>query len=199
MLEVFLLKLTSILKNIKYSLRKLKSCFMFKESSLKKIKNLKDLHLMKNEEVGVSPWVRVSQAQVDMFAGATLDLDWMHIDIERAKMGPVGETIGQGFLTLALLTHFSHELNFFPEDIVYAYNYGLDHVRWMEPVRVGSRIRNRMTLLEVKERENHQFLIKSKNVIEIENSPKPAMIAEWLGLLQGSEQGEEYRSWCNTD
>lgn len=158
-------------------------------------KSLDDLHNLIGKELGTSPWVTIEQSQIDLFAKATLDPDWMHIDTERAKKGPVGETIGQGFLTLSLLTHLSHTIDFLPPDIVYAYNYGLDRVRWMTPVRVGRRIRNRMTLIDVSDRGDRQFLIKSENTIEIEGEDRPAMIAEWLGLLQGPKKGQAFEAW----
>ncbi|KCZ51942.1 hypothetical protein HY29_05235 [Hyphomonas beringensis] len=159
------------------------------------VRLLEELVEKTGQELGVSPWVQISQEQVNRFADVTIDPDWMHIDVERAKRGPVGQTIGQGFLTLSLLTHFSHALDFLPEDVVYAYNYGLDRVRWIEPVPVGSRIRNRMRLLEVRDRGDRQYLIKTENHIEIENRDRPAMIAEWLGLLQGAQEGQAYEAW----
>lgn len=159
------------------------------------IQTLEQLPDFVGQSLGVAPWVTIEQAKVNMFAEATIDPDWMHIDVERAKRGPVGETIGQGFLTLSLLTHFVHAIAFLPDDIVYAYNYGLDRVRWMAPVRVGKRIRNHMKLIGVDVRGNRQFLIKTENRIEIEGEETPAMVAEWLGLLQGANVDTPYEAW----
>jgi len=82
-----------------------------------------------------------------------------------------------------MLTHFSHEVGMWPVDVAYALNYGLDRVRWIHPVKVGSRIRMRCTLAELSERDDGRLLIRTSNLIEIEGEPRPALSAEWLGLF----------------
>src|SRR4051794_17329238 len=94
-------------------------------------------------EVAVSDWLTITQERVTAFAQVTDDPDWMHIDVDRARQGPLGTTIAQGFLTLSMLLFFSHQTRYRPEKIDYALNYGLNRVRWPTPVRVGARIRNR--------------------------------------------------------
>ena len=159
------------------------------------LKTLEDLPTMVGAQIGTSSWLTITQDQVNKFADATSDPDWMHIDVERARRGPIGETIGQGFLTLSLLTYFSHVIAFLPGDVVYAFNYGLDRVRWMAPIRVGRRIRNHMKLLDVTCRGERRFLIKTLNTIEIEGEERPAMTAEWLGLIQGVVGDGAYEPW----
>ena len=138
------------------------------------------------QEIGLSDWLLITQEQVNQFAEVTIDPDWMHIDVERAKNGPVGETIAQGFLTLSLLMHFTHQAAYLPKDLEYAFNYGLDRVRWISPVKVGKRIRNRMFLKAVTPKGRGRYLMTVLNTVEIENEERPAMVALWLGLLQTS-------------
>jgi acyl dehydratase len=133
-----------------------------------------------------SEWLLVEQKLIDQFGGATLDSDWMHVDPERAKRdGPFGGTIAFGFWTLSMLTYFVRHAGGrdYPEGALYGLNYGFDRVRLIEPVVVGSRIRNRSELMDITERGDGRFLVKTKNTIEIEHKEKPAMVAEWLFLL----------------
>ena len=148
------------------------------------VQRIEDLQKLVGREIAVSDWICITQEQVDAFASATRDMDWMHVAPARARGGPVGQTIAQGFLTLALLTYFSHEGGFLPADVEYAFNYGIDRVRWMTPVKVGASIRNRTHLLDLQPREPDSWLIKTKNTVEIRGEDKPAMVAEWLGLLK---------------
>lgn len=148
------------------------------------VRAMQDLAAKVGTEIAVSDWYLITQEQVNLFAAATDDPDWMHIDVERAKKGPVGQTIAQGFLTLSLLLHFSHQVGYLPPAIAYAFNYGLDRVRWIAPVRVGARIRNRTELLGVTDRQDGSYLVRTRNTVEIEHGERPAMIAEWLGLVQ---------------
>jgi acyl dehydratase len=138
-------------------------------------------------EVAVSDWLTVTQERVTAFAHATDDPDWMHIDVDRARQGPLGTTIAQGFLTLSMLLFFTHQTRYRPENIDYALNYGLNRVRWITPVRVGARIRNRTVLKAVTPRASSRYLITTINTVEIEGAPKPAMVAEWLGLAHVSD------------
>ena len=134
----------------------------------------------------LSEWLRVEQKLIDQFGGATLDSDWMHVDPQRAKRdGPFGGTIAFGFWTLSMLTYFVRHAGGrdYPEGALYGLNYGFDRVRLIEPVVVGSRIRNRSELVDITERGDGRFLVKTKNTVEIEHQEKPAMVAEWLFLL----------------
>ena len=128
------------------------------------------------QEVAVTDWVEVTQAQIDRFADATGDHQWIHVDPQRAAQGPFGTTIAHGFLTLSLLPRFM-EAAFAIEGARMGVNYGLNKVRFMAPVPVGSRLRSRMTLLEATPVEGGQQLVW-KNTIEREGSEKPVCVAE---------------------
>jgi acyl dehydratase len=141
------------------------------------------------EELGVSAWFTVTQELITRFGESTCDLDWVHLDPERAARNtPFGGTIAFGFWTLAMLTYFSHEIGMWPRDVDYALNYGLEGVRWVSPVPVGARIRNRCRLLDFEERGENRYLIRTSNTLELEGSERPALVAEWLGLFLA--QGE---------
>jgi acyl dehydratase len=147
------------------------------------------------QEIALSDWFLVTQDRVNQFAQVTIDPDWMHVDVERAKSGPVGQTIAQGFLTLSLLMYFTHQAAYLPKDVEYALNYGLDRVRWISPVKVGKRIRNRMTLKAVTSKGHGRYLVTIVNTVEIEDESRPAMVAQWLGLLQSSTGRSASSSW----
>lgn len=135
------------------------------------------------KEIGVSDWLTLDQEQVTAFANTTLDPDWMHVDVERAKTeSPWGGTIVQGFLMLSLIIHFSYELGLKPRGMVYALNYGLDRVRFISPVLVGARVRDRIVLTDFYERAEGQYLCKSTHTFELENAERPAIVADWLTL-----------------
>ena len=133
-----------------------------------------------------SPWLEATQELMDGFAAATLDPDWMHVDPERAaKEGPFDGTIAFGFWTLSLLTHFLREVlgQDYPTGVRYGFNYGLNRVRFVRPIPVGTRIRNRMEVVDVQSRDAGRFLVTTRNEIEIEGETGPAMVADWLLLL----------------
>ncbi len=146
-------------------------------------------------EIAVTDWLTITQERVTRFAEVTDDPDWMHIDVARAAAGPVGQTIAQGFLTLSLLTYFSHQANYLPLNIAHAFNYGLDRVRWITPVKVGARIRNHVVLSALEPRSGDRYLLTTTNTIEVEGETRPAMVARWLGLLQGSSAASSAAPW----
>jgi acyl dehydratase len=143
-----------------------------------------EMRLMVGQELGVSNWLEVIQPMIDKFSDSTLDPDWIHVDPERAaRETPFGGSIAFGFWTLSMLTHFSHEIGMWPKDVEYALNYGLERVRWVSPVPVGARIRNRCLLLALDDRGEDRVMIRTANTIEIEDQARPALVAEWLGLF----------------
>lgn len=147
-------------------------------------RTIEELAQRTGSELGVSGWLTVRQEMIDAFARSTLDMDWMHIDPARAAAeGPYGGPIAFGFWSLSLLTYFSHEVGMWPSDVTYGLNYGLEKVRWLTPAPVGARIRMRCELLEVTDRGDDRFLVRTQNTIEIEGEERPALIAEWLGLF----------------
>jgi acyl dehydratase len=131
------------------------------------------------EEVGVSPWVEVSQERIDTFAKAIDDFQWIHVDPLRARDSPFGGTIAHGFLTLSLLSHLS-ERTFSFSDRRMGVNYGLNRVRFTSPVPSGSRVRARFTLQKYEPLEGGVQVTWSA-VVEIDGAAKPALVAEWIG------------------
>jgi len=135
-------------------------------------------------ETGISQWHTISQQQVDQFAETTGDFQFIHLDAERAKNEtPFGGTIAHGYLTLSMLSMLGAEAGSVRlENTRITINYGLDKVRFLNPVRVGSRIRAKFVLLSIEEKNPGQFLMKNQATVEIEGQDKPAMIAESLSL-----------------
>jgi acyl dehydratase len=137
-------------------------------------------------EIGTSQWVTVDQDRINEFARSTGDHQWIHVDVERAKReSPFGAPVAHGYLTLALLADASMNIGVVPKDALAALNYGLDKVRFLAPVKAGSRLRTHIKLAEVKDQGGGRKLVKLINTIEIEGEAKPALIAETLIVLVG--------------
>lgn len=134
-------------------------------------------------ELGVTDWLLIDQDRVNAFADATLDHQFIHVDPDKAAMTPFGGTIAHGFLTLSLLPHFLESAAVPIEGTLMAVNYGTDKVRFIQPVKVGSRIRARAVLADADERKPGQWLLKETVTVEIEGEEKPAMVAEALMLF----------------
>jgi acyl dehydratase len=141
---------------------------------------IRELESRVGEEVGVSPWVEITQERIDTFARAIEDFQWIHVDPARAKSSPFGGTIAHGFLSLSLLSHLS-EMTFSFADRRMGINYGLNRVRFTSPVPVGSRVRARFTLQKLERIEGNGVQVVWNTVIEIEGADKPALVAEWIG------------------
>ncbi len=136
------------------------------------------------QELGVSAWTTIEQERINQFADFTGDHQWIHVDVERARReSPFGSTIAHGYLTLSLAASWQYELGIIPADVSEALNYGLDRVRFLTPVKVGKRIRDRVVLLAAEQQDKGRLLLKTRNTIEIEVETKPALIAETLTLL----------------
>ena len=125
----------------------------------------------------------MDQERINEFADATEDRQFIHTDPETAARTPFGGTIGHGFLTLSMLSRMAAEAMLVPDSIRMAVNYGLDRVRFIAPVRSGKRIRGRFRLDSVDEKAPGQLLLRHTVTVEIEGEEKPALTAEWLGLL----------------
>ncbi|HWI39516.1 MAG TPA: MaoC family dehydratase [Burkholderiales bacterium] len=141
---------------------------------------IRDLESRVGQEVGISPWVEITQERIDTFARAIGDFQWIHVDAERARNSPFGRTIAHGFLTLSLLSNLS-EQTFSFSDRRMGINYGLNRVRFTSPVPVGSRLRARFTLAKFEKIEGDGVQVTWNTVVEIEGAAKPALVAEWLG------------------
>ena len=144
---------------------------------------LDEIHSRIGEEIGVSSWLTVDQARIDAFAEATEDRQFIHIDPDAATQTPFGGTIAHGFLSLSLLSRMGAEVMLFPPSLKMAINYGLDHVRFLAPVKAGKRVRGRFTLDSVEEKAPWQILMRHTVTVEIEGEDKPALTAQWLGLI----------------
>lgn len=141
-----------------------------------------DLPGLVGEEIGVSGWIEVDQARIDAFAEITEDRQFIHVDPEAARATPFGGTIAHGFLTLSLLSAMSYDAVPPLEGVAMGVNYGFDKLRFLAPVRAGSRVRGRFRLLSAEDRGGGRWLLKQEVTVEIEGAEKPALIAEWLGM-----------------
>jgi acyl dehydratase len=147
------------------------------------VASLDEIRSRIGSEVGVSSWLTMDQERINEFADATEDRQFIHTDPEAAVRTPFGGTIGHGFLTLSMLSRMAAEAMLVPDSITMAVNYGLDRVRFVAPVRSGKRIRGRFRLDSVDEKAPGQLLLRHTVTVEIEGEEKPALTAEWLGLL----------------
>ena len=144
---------------------------------MKIFQTLQELPPLVGQEVAVSDWITITQEQVNLFAQATGDHQWIHVDVERAKAGPFGGPIAHGFLTLSLLPRFFESTMDIDESRM-GVNYGLNRVRFMAPVPVGSRLRARMKLLSCEPIEPAGMQMVWEVTLEREGSPKPVCVAE---------------------
>ncbi|MFG3022419.1 MaoC family dehydratase [Streptomyces sp. NPDC048254] len=136
-----------------------------------------DLVAASGSELGVSAWLLISQDRVSRFADATGDHQWIHVDTERAKDGPFGATIAHGYLTLSLIPALAAE-NYRVEGARMGINYGLDKVRFITPVRVGSRVRAHTELLKAEALADAGVQAVWRTTIEIEGVERPACVAD---------------------
>ncbi|TCO75113.1 MaoC family dehydratase [Chromatocurvus halotolerans] len=142
-----------------------------------------DMLKQKGVKFPPGPWVTIDQARINAFADCTEDHQFIHIDEERAAQTPFGGTIAHGFLTLSMLVKMSEEEGVFPENMVMGINYGFDKVRFLAPVRAGKRVRVHSEILDVTQKDDNRFLIKSSVTVEIEGEETPALAAEWLSMV----------------
>ena len=144
---------------------------------------LEEIRSRIGEEVGVSDWLTMDQERIGSFADATEDRQFIHVDPEVAARTVFGGTVAHGFLSLSMLSRMAAEAMLAPESLKMAVNYGLDRVRFIAPVRSGKRIRGRFLLESVDEKAPGQILVRHLVTVEIEGEEKPALTAQWLGLL----------------
>jgi len=135
------------------------------------------------EEIGISGWFEVSQDRINAFAEATEDRQFIHVDPEAAASTPFRGTIAHGFLTLSLLSRLASEVMLIPPETKMVVNYGLDRLRFLAPVRSGKRIRARFKLDSIDEKAAGQLLMRHQVTVEIEGEDRPALVADWLGLV----------------
>ncbi|GKX34992.1 MAG: dehydratase [Rhizobiaceae bacterium MnEN-MB40S] len=147
--------------------------------------SLVDLPDLVGKEVGVSDWITVDQTMIDLFADATHDHQFIHVDPERAKAEtPFGGTIAHGFLSLSLLSTMNYTGTPEIRERKMGINYGFNRIRFMAPVKSGARVRGRFTLKEARYRAADMIMLSYGVVVEIEGEPKPALTADWLTVGQ---------------
>ena len=143
---------------------------------LKKLKN------KLGRELGVTDWLQIDQERINQFAECTLDRQWIHIDEQAASKGPFGKTIAHGYLTVSLLSHFGEIHMVIPENCTTAINYGMNKLRLLAPITVGSKIRDRIAFTGLEEKPN-SVLITTSHTVEIEGHEKTALFAEMLTMF----------------
>ncbi|MGH3080955.1 MAG: MaoC family dehydratase [Gaiellaceae bacterium] len=142
---------------------------------------LEELEASTERELGTSEWETIDQKQIDLFAEATHDHQWIHVDPEMAAQGPFGTTVAHGYLTLSMLPYFvSQVLNV--TDVKMGINYGTEKVRFTAPVPVGSKVRLKATLRD-SERRGDGVLYRLGIEVEIKDAEKPALVGEVLYLV----------------
>jgi acyl dehydratase len=144
---------------------------------MKTLQNLSELPALVGQDVAVSDWLTITQEQINQFAEATGDHQWIHVDVEKAKAGPFGAPIAHGFLTLSLIPRF-FETSIRVLGTRMGVNYGLNKVRFTAPVPVGSRLRGRLKLLACEPIDNDGVQVTWLVTVEREGSDRPVCIAE---------------------
>jgi acyl dehydratase len=146
--------------------------------------SLEAYQAMVGKEIGVSSWHLVDQPRIDTYADVIEDHQFIHVDPERAKKETAfGTTIAHGFLTMSLLSIMSYEVMPVIAGTTMGVNYGFDKLRFISPVRSGKRVRGRFVLAEAKLRKPNELQSRTNVTVEIEDEDKPALVAEWLGLI----------------
>jgi acyl dehydratase len=147
------------------------------------VANLDDIRAKVGQSLGVSDWIEVGQDRIIAFADATDDHQFIHIDPAAAAQTPFGGTIAHGFLSLSLLSRMAADVMQIPDTARMAVNYGLDRVRFIAPVKSGKRVRGHFTLDGAEDKAPGQLLLKHSVTVEIEGEERPALTAQWLGLI----------------
>jgi acyl dehydratase len=147
------------------------------------IASIEEIGLKVGQEVGVSDWILIDQARIDAFAEITEDPQFIHIDPEAAAKTPFGGTVAHGFLTLSLLSRMAADAMPRPAEAKMGVNYGFEKVRFMAPVRSGKRVRGRFRLERLDEKRPGQWQFTHQVTVEIEGEDKPALVADWIGLI----------------
>jgi acyl dehydratase len=146
--------------------------------------SLEAYRAMVGQEIGVSSWHLVDQGRIDVYADVIEDHQFIHVDPERAKREtPFGATVAHGFLTMSLLSIMSYEVMPVIDGTTMGVNYGFDKLRFVSPVKSGSRVRGRFKLAEAKLRKPKELQSLTHVTVEIEGEEKPALVADWIGLI----------------
>jgi acyl dehydratase len=147
------------------------------------VANFEEITARLGTEIGVSEWILIDQKAIDAFADVTGDHQFIHVDPAAAAQTPFGGTVAHGFLTLSLLSQMAAGVMLIPPTIKMAVNYGFEKVRFIAPVRSGGRVRGRFTLMSVEEKRPGQWQFLHHVTVEIEGEDKPALTADWIGMI----------------
>lgn len=147
------------------------------------VASLEEIQAKIGTDLGASPWIEVSQANIDTFADVTGDRQFIHVDPGLAAQTPFGGTIAHGFLTLSLLSQMGAAVMLIPDRTRMVVNYGFDRVRFLAPVRSGKRVRGRFGLASFEKKRPGQWQALHHVTVEIEDEDKPALTADWIGLI----------------
>ena len=147
------------------------------------VASIEDIQKRVGSEVGVSDWLVVDQSAIDAFAEVTHDHQFIHVDPEAAAKTPFGGTIAHGFFTLSLLSRMAADAMLRPDSVKMGVNYGFEKVRFLAPVHSGRRVRGRFRLECFEEKRPGQWQFVHTVTVEIEGEDKPALIAEWIGMI----------------
>lgn len=147
---------------------------------------LDEIKSLVGREIGKTEWMRIDQKRIDKFADCTEDRQWIHVDPERAAKGPYGKIVAHGFLTISLLPYLTRYLTFAPEGFSLIVNYGMNRVRFIEPVPVDAMIRDIMGLKAVDKKGDNKILLTMEHTIEIKGVSQPACVLETLRLFMKS-------------
>ena len=134
-------------------------------------------------EIGTSDWITLDQPRIDAFAEVTEDRQYIHVDPEAAAQSDFGGTVAHGFLTLSLLSRFAADVMLVPPELKMAVNYGFNNVRFLAPVPVGAKVRGIFRLTNIEEKGPGKLLMHHNVMVDIDVTEKPALTADWLGLL----------------
>lgn len=145
--------------------------------------SLEEIQSKVGTEIGVSSWMLLDQDRIDRFAEVTNDLQFIHVDPDAAAQTPFGTTVAHGFLVLSLLSAMAYEAMLIPHGTRMSLNYGFDEVRFLAPVRSGKRVRGRFVLQGLQEKRPGEWRVRHDIIVEIEGEEKPALVAQWIGLI----------------
>jgi acyl dehydratase len=147
------------------------------------VASLEEIHARIGTVIGTSDWITIDQARIDAFAEVTEDRQFIHVEPQAAAQTMFGGTVAHGFLSLSLLSRFAADVMLVPPNLKMAVNYGFDNVRFLAPVPAGARLRGIFTLANLEEKAPGKLLMHHNVMVDIDVTEKPALTADWLGLL----------------
>ena len=150
---------------------------------MEKFLPLEEIRTLIGSEIGKTEWMCIDQERINKFADCTEDRQWIHVDPQRAAQGPYGKIVAHGFLTISLLPYLTRKLTFAPEGFNLIVNYGMNKVRFIEPVPVNAMIRDIMELSDMEAKGEDKILLIMNHTIEIQGNSRPACVLETMRLF----------------